>query len=265
MRLGIFQGPIASGSVSDNLSVLDGVARTADVDLLIFPELFLTGYNIGADRLRALAEPADGESAQAAAAMARANRTALLYGYPERADDGRIYNSAILIGRDGVLLANFRKLHLFGAMESAVFSAGDDTAVMGEIEGVKLGILICYDVEFPEAVRGLALRGVDLVAVPTALMRPYEFVPRMLIPTRAYENSVCVAYANRCGIEADLVYPGESCIAGPDGTVVARAGEGEALIRAELNPAIFTKARALNSFLSDRRPALYSSLTQGAQ
>jgi predicted amidohydrolase len=252
-----------SGSVSDFLAVLDNAVRTADVDLLIFPELFLTGYNIGADRLRALAEPADGESAQAAAAIARANSTALLYGYPERGDDGRIYNSAILIGRDGERLANFRKLHLFGAMESAVFTAGEDTAVMAEIEGIKLGILICYDVEFPEAVRGLALRGADLVAVPTALMRPYEFVPRMLIPTRAYENSVCVAYANRCGVEGDLVYPGESCIAGPDGAVLARAGEGEALIRAALNPAMFTKARAFNSFLSDRRPGLYAALTQG--
>ena len=263
MRLGIFQGPLASGSVADNLAVLEDAVRNADVDLLIFPELFLTGYNLGADRLRELAEPADGVSAQAAAAIARANGVALLYGYPERGRDGRIYNSAILLSREGVQLANFRKLHLFGAMESKVFTAGENMAVMAEIDGVKLGILVCYDVEFPETVRGLALASADLVAVPTALMHPYEFVPRMLIPTRAYENSVCVAYANRCGREGDLVYPGESCIAGPDGSVLARAGEGEALIRAELTPTMLTRARAFNSFLSDRRPGLYGALTDG--
>jgi predicted amidohydrolase len=134
---------------------------------------------------------------------------------------------------------------------------------MAEIDGVRLGILICYDVEFPEAVRGLALHGADVVVVPTALMRPYEFVPRVLIPARAYENSVCVAYANHCGREDDLEYPGESCIVGPDGALLARAGDGEEMIRAELTPTMFTRARAFNSFLSDRRPGLYGALTEG--
>ncbi len=262
MRLAIFQGPGAKGDVADHLAVMQSVTKDAAADLLIFPELFLTGYNIGADRLRALAEPADGVSAGAAAAIAKANMVALLYGYPERGEDGRCYNSARLISRDGELVANFRKLHLFGAMENAVFTPGEDAAVMAEIGGVKLGILICYDVEFPEAVRGLALQGVDLVAVPTALMRPYEFVPRVLIPTRAYENSVCVAYANHCGSEGDLDYPGESCIVGPEGNVLASAGAGEALIRAELDPAMFAKARVFNRFLSDRRPGLYGALTE---
>jgi predicted amidohydrolase len=210
-----------------------------------------------------LAEPVDGPSAQAAAAIARANGVALLYGYPERGDDGRLYNAALLISREGEKLANFRKLHLFGAMENAVFTAGEDACVTAQIDSVKIGILICYDVEFPETVRGLALRDVDLVAVPTALMRPYEFVPRMLIPTRAYENSVCVAYANHCGSEGDLVYPGESCIVGPDGADLARAGDGESLISATLDAAMFVKARAFNTFLGDRRPALYGALSEG--
>ncbi len=263
MRLSLFQGPLTPASVVETLDVLEKVSTRASADLLICPELFLTGYNIGADRLRALAEPVDGPSVQTASAIARAAGVALLYGYPERGSDGRIYNSAVLIGKTGERLANFRKLHLYGAMENEVFTAGEDAAVMAEIDGVKLGILICYDVEFPETVRGLALRGADLVAVPTALMRPYEFVPRMLIPTRAYENSVCVAYANRCGVEGDLVYPGESCIVGPDGHVLARADESETLIGATLDAEMFAKARVFNSFLRDRRPALYGASTQG--
>jgi predicted amidohydrolase len=106
------------------------------------------------------------------------------------------------------------------------------------------------------------LRGADLIAVPTAQMQPFEFVARSLIPTRAYENSVFVAYANHCGTEGALVYTGESCIAGPDGSVLARAGLGEGLISAELDPGMLAKARALNSFLADRRPALYGGLAR---
>jgi predicted amidohydrolase len=264
MRLSLFQGPLHPGSVTETLAVLQSAVSSVNADLLICPELFLTGYNIGVDRLRALAEPADGPSAHRVAAMARQARVAVLYGYPERAADGRLYNAAILVGPDGGVRANFRKLHLFGAMETEVFTPGDDAFVMAEIAGMKLGILICYDVEFPETVRGLALRGADLVAVPTALMRPYEFVPRVLIPTRAYENSVCVAYANRCGREGDLVYPGESCIVGPDGADLARAGDGEAVISAALDTAMFAKARIFNTFIANRRPSLYGALVEGA-
>jgi predicted amidohydrolase len=259
MKLTVFQGPIAAG---DTLAVLDRAAAEAGEGLLILPELFLTGYNIGADALRALAEPADGPSAQAAAAIARRHGVALLYGYPERGADGFLYNSALLIARDGRACANYRKLQLFGAMEHAAFTAGDDPCVLAEIDGVKLGILICYDVEFPELVRGLALRGADLVAVPTAQMQPYEFVPRVLIPSRAYENSVFVAYANRCGVEGDLVYTGESCIVGPDGHDLARAGRGEEAIFATLDLAALAKARVLNTYLADRRPALYGALVE---
>jgi predicted amidohydrolase len=250
---------MAAGSVADRLLVMARASAAAGEGLLIFPELFLTGYNIGAGTVRLLAEAADGPAAREVGAIARLHGVALLYGYPEFAD-GKVYNSALLIGKDGVALANFRKMHLWGEIDKSVFSAGDDPAVVAEIDGVRIGILICYDVEFPEAVRGLALRGADLIAVPTAQMQPFEFVARSLIPTRAYENSVFVAYANHCGAEGALVYTGESCIAGPDGGFLARAGGGEELISAEFDAGMLEKARAANSFLADRRPALYGGL-----
>jgi predicted amidohydrolase len=73
---------------------------------------------------------------------------------------------------------------------------------------------------------------------------------------------VCVAYANHCGSEGDLVYPGESCIAGPRGEMLARAGDGETLLHADLNAEMFAKARVFNTYLTDRRPGLYSALTK---
>jgi predicted amidohydrolase len=236
-------------------------ASSQGATLLILPELFLTGYNIGADTVRALAQPADGAASHEAAAIARTHNIALLYGYPER-DGSHIYNSALLIDRTGAPRANFRKLHLWGDIDKAVFTPGEDPAIMADIDGVKIGILICYDVEFPELVRGLALGGADLIAVPTAQMQPFEFVSRSLIPTRAYENSVFVAYANHCGTEGHLIYTGESCIAGPDGADLARAGIGESLITADLDPALLATARSLNTFIADRRPDLYGALTE---
>jgi predicted amidohydrolase len=106
-------------------------------------------------------------------------------------------------------------------------------------------------------VRGLALRGADLVAVPTALMQPYGFVARVLAPARAYESQVYLAYANRCGHEGSLDYVGESCILAPDGTALARAGTGAEMITATLDPVRLAASRATYTYLKDRMPTHY--------
>ena len=118
-----------------------------------------------------------------------------------------------------ILVLHGINLNMFGKRDPAQYG----TATLAEIDGLKLGILICYDVEFAENVRLLALQGAELVAVPTANMVPYDFVCRALVPVRAYENHVFVAYANRCGREGGLEYVGLSCIVGPDGRDLARA------------------------------------------
>ena len=262
MRAALFQGPARPGSVSDNLAVMARMASSAagqEAGLLVLPELFLTGYNIGADALQAAGEAEDGPSARAAANIARDCGLALLYGYPERASDGQLYNSARLVGPDGARLANYRKTHLFGDMERTVFTPGRVPFVLAELGGLRLGVLVCYDVEFPEMVRGLALRGADLVAVPTALMRPYDFVPQVMVRSRAFENQVFLIYANRCGEEGALTYVGESCIVSPGGDVLARAAAGEALLVAELDTGAMADSRALNTYLRDRLPAHYDS------
>lgn len=234
-----------------------GQAASEGAQLLVLPELFLTGYNIGGDALRAQAETVDGPAAAQAAAIARESGLALLYGYPERGADGRLYNSALLLGPAGDTRANYRKTHLFGDMERDVFSAGQEPFVLAEVAGLRIGLLICYDVEFPELVRGLAVRGAGLVAVPTALMRPYHFVPRMMLPVRAFENQVFLIYANRCGEESGMAYVGESCIVAPDGSVLARAGADETLLTATLDDAAMADSRAANTYLRDRQARHY--------
>ena len=257
MKLAIYQGAGTPSDVAANLALLAETAATAakqQASLLIFPELFLTGYNIG-DVAKELAEPCQGRSLQLAASIAREYELALLFGYVER-DRETLYNAAALIDADGKLAANYRKAHLFGAEEQRLFTPGQQR-VLHTIAGVQVGILICYDVEFPEAVRALALQGAELIAVPTALMFPYTQIPKVLIPTRALENQVFVAYANRIGVEGDLKYCGLSTIAAPDGTVLAQAEGEETLLIVDLNLAAIAETRSVFSYLSDRRPELY--------
>jgi predicted amidohydrolase len=219
--------------------------------------MFLTGYNIG-EAVFKLAEPSEGPSAAAVAAISRKTGVAILYGYPEREGD-RIFNSALLIHPARGAVANYRKTHLYGVEEQRLFVPGDGLAV-AELEGLKVGILICYDVEFPEAVRALALAGAELIAVPTALIQPFDIVARTLVPARAFENQVYVAYAGMCGNEGGLSYCGLSCIIGPDGQDLSRVGTRPALLLADLDPSAISRGRNSNPYLSDRHPELYGRL-----
>jgi len=263
MRIAIFQGPEQAKTPQQALDLLahmaaDAVGRGAR--LLICPEMYLTGYNIGPDAARRLAEPADGSSTQAVMRLAREAGIAILYGYPERGAGGRVYNTAQLVDRTGRIVGAYRKTHLFGEIDRSAFAPGSVLPEIVEIEGLKIGILICYDVEFPENVRALALKGADLIAVPTALMQPFDIVARTIVPARAYENQVFLAYADRCGMEGALSYCGLSCVIAPDGSDLARAGRSEALIVADLDLDGLAESRRLNTHLEDRRPDLYGSV-----
>lgn len=268
MRIACFQGPENSGRAEANLALLAraaAAARSKGADLLIACEMFLTGYAIGAAAARESAEPPDGPSAKAAARIAADNRIGIVYGFPELADDGSVYNSSMAIGPTGERLATYRKSHLFGEVDRSQFSPGAEEPAIFEIGGIRAGMLICYDVEFPENVRALALRGAQLVLVPTALMRPYEVVAQSVIPARSFENQIFVAYANRCGKEAEFHYCGLSCVTGPDGMVRARAGESEELVIADIDLADIARAHGYNNYLGDRRPELYERLGQGTE
>ena len=222
-------------------------------DLLICPELFMTGYNIP-EQLPELAEPQGGPFMSAAAALCRDHGRALLYGYPERTEKG-IANAAVCIGKDGEVLANHRKLHHAPGFEAETFVPGE-TLTLFKISGVKAAILICYDVEFPEAVRAAALAGAELILVPTYLRARYAHVATAMIPTRAFENGVFVAYANSVGGTGDWISDGLSCIADPHGHDLARAGSGEEVIGATIDSVEVEAARAAIPYLRDRRSDL---------
>ncbi|UST63656.1 carbon-nitrogen hydrolase family protein [Pseudomonas moraviensis] len=263
MRVAVYQCPPLPLDPVANLHRLHQVAMEAKgADLLVLPEMFITGYNIGAEAVSTLAEVYNGEWAQQIGRIAKAAGLAIVYGYPERTAEGQIYNAVQLIDAHGERLCNYRKSHLFGDLDRSMFSPGGAELPVVELDGWKLGFLICYDLEFPENARRLALAGAELIVVPTANMIPFDFVADVTVRARAFENQCYVAYANYCGHEGDIQYCGQSSVAAPDGSRIALAGLDEALIVGELDRQLMNDSRQANRYLSDRRPELYGALNR---
>lgn len=255
MKLALYQGPSPGGNIGeafDRIGRWLGVAATARADLLLMPELFLPGYNQPAHHA-ALAQPLEGEWMARLSAMARAARCGLCLGWAE-VHEGAIYNAASAIGANGAPLAHYRKIQLYGPMERSVFRPGDAPPPVFDLAGRRTGLLICYDIEFPQHAAGLARRGADLVLVPTANPAGFDHVARVLVPARAHEGRQIVAYANLCGTEEGLAYGGGSVIAGPDGQTLATAGSTETLLVCDLPPVNAWPEAMLSAQDRDFRP-----------
>jgi 5-aminopentanamidase len=260
VRLALAQAPALLGDKQANLRraaelVEEAAARRADA--VVFPELFLTGYLIR-ERARELAERPDGPSVAALADLARRHEILLMVGFPEESGSDRPYNSACLIERDGSLVGLYRKTHLF-ADEPRWFTPGDRFDVFETSLG-RVSPLICYDLEFPEPARAVALLGARLVLVSTANMEPYGSEEEVHVRARALENHFYVAVANTVGEDAAYRYFGQSKVADPSGRVVARAGPGPELVVADLDLSLVDAARDSSPYLARRRPDLYSPL-----
>lgn len=256
LTLALFQHQSQPGDKAAQLNALRSAAAEASAagaKLIVTPELFMAGYNIGAQALE-LAEAVDGPFLTDVSGIAQDKGVAILCAYAER-DGDELFNSAALISADGARVFNFRKLHASGSYEKATYGCGDDV-VTAEIDGVTIAPLICYDVEQPEAVRAAALAGADVVCVPTALRQQYAHLTETMIPTRAFENGCFVAYVNHAGSEGDYEYCGLSRLAAPDGSVVSAQGNAPELVIAQVETDRIASARAELPYLTDRRADL---------
>ena len=257
MKVALGQTIGTPGNVAANLALMNRLAAHAaaqDADMLVLPELFLTGYNIGTAVLD-LAEANGGPASTAVARIAQSVGIAIVYGYPERAREG-IYSAAQIIDRTGRIVANYRKTHLWGAEERTHFRAGKPAELLS-LCSMRFGLMICYDIDFPELARSQALAGADAIISISATTVPYHVVPRHLIPARAYENQLFFIFVNRAGAENGLHYVGESCIAAPDGSTVARCGAGEELLLGTIDVAAYDGYRRAHLYKGERRPDLY--------
>lgn len=249
LRLALGQSP---GELTGTRARLDWLHAQKEAvqgaDLLLLPELFATGYNIGAE-LTALAEPCDGPIFRSMVQAARALGCSICYGYAERVG-AEVYNAAQCVGPDGEVLGHHRKLAIPPGPETAYFAAGTGVRLFS-IYGLRVAILICYDAEFPETLRHVARAGAQLVLVPTALSTHWGVVANAVMPTRAFENGVWLAYANHCGVENGLGYLGRSVIAAPDGQEAARSGGTQGLIHAEITEHAVAMAQDRLPYLRD--------------
>lgn len=257
LNVGIYQPEAKAEDPGDRLRRLERIVdrpAVRDCDLLICPELYLSGYRVH-DKISERAEPSDGPFAQRVCEFAARSRCAILYGYPERAGD-HLYNSVLCAGTDGGVLANHRKNLLPYEYEEKYFEHGRRPTIV-DIKGWKIGILVCYEAEFPEPVRYYAQAGCELVAAPTALTEQWTVVARRVIPARAFENNIFLAYANHAGREQDTRYLGESVIVSPFGEELARAGAGETVVAVRLDRAEIDRARSRLHFLADVKRSCY--------
>lgn len=255
MKVAAFQmsASIASDDRLDRIRSAAHEAVQNGADMLVAPELALTGYGRG-DALKDLAQPRNGPWIEQLQAMATEFGINLVVGFPER-DGDTCYISAAVI--DHVNCENphfYRKGQLYGDYEKALFCSGGPSTVLVDMLGLKLGFLICYDIEFPEHMRRLAVAGADAVIVPTALPKSASaaFVANHVVRVRAFENQVFVVYADHSDADEAFEYQGLSSISAPDGESLATATlHGDALIYARLDPTDYVQTRLKNPYLED--------------
>lgn len=240
VTLALWQRAPVVSSPEGFLQSLDKAMAQTRADVLITPELCWPGYG---DALASRAEAVNQRSTFIAGVRALAVRhgIAVVLGYAET-DSGRIYNSAICIGADGAVVANYRKQTTANDYERECFTRGKPAPVF-EIKGVPVALLICLDAEFPELVRHASLEGALLLIVPTALSPKWQVIPDAVIPTRACENGIFVAYCNYAGDGEAAPFCGRSLVVGPDGRAMANAQTGECLLEVTIKSSDVIKAR----------------------
>ncbi len=236
-------------------------AAEAGCDLLVVPECSVTGYNQPLETMQQIALNAKGPTTESISKICQQHKIAIAYGFAEK-DGDQYFNCVQVIDSSGDIAGKYRKTHLWGDLDRTLFTAGDALAPVFDIKGWHIGLLICYDIEFPETARALALAGAELILVPTGLMQPWREVAERVVPVRAYENQLYIAYCNYCEAEGDLTYEGHSGIVGPDGADLDRAEKAPALLTATLTKeAIATNRQAL-PYHRDRLPRLYKTLAE---
>jgi len=235
-------------------------AASQGASVVVFPELYLTGYNL-AERAVEFAEAPNGQSIQCVAGIARQHAVVVVMGYAELSPDGQhCYDSAFVVDAQGHLLSSYRKIHLFHD-ESRWFIPGD-TLTLVEAGLGQMGLMICYDLEFPEMARLLALGGAQWITVCTGNMQPNQHLQEIYLQSRAAENRLWVAVANRIGREGEIAFFGRSGVSDPFGQLSIQAGGEECLLFTEIDLSLAEQARLNADYLVDRKPRLYQSLVK---
>ena len=262
MKVGFVQNYPEFGNIQANLDRIEKMLAGREADLLVLPELFSTGYRFkNMDEAHQYAETIpDGKTTNFLISQAKKINTYIFAGLVE-VDKEYVYNSSVIVGPDG-FIGRYRKIHLFDT-EKACFHAGSEVPPVFDLNGIKVGVMICFDWRFPEMARSLALKGAEIIAHPSNLVLPH--CPQAMI-TRCLENRIYAITADRIGKEIrvpdeSLHFIGQSQVVDPDGNILIRASETDEevqIIEINLDKARSKLLNSKNDIFKDRRPDLYS-------
>ena len=228
-------------------------AAAGGADLLVLPEGILARDIADPDIVLKTAQPLDGPFMTRVLEASRGLDLTMMTCIHVPAGTGRVFNTLVAV-RDGAIVAAYRKLHLydaFSAKESTNVEPGEEIPALVEVKGLRVGLMTCYDLRFPEMARRLVVDGADLIALPAAWVRGLgkEAHWEVLVTARALENTCYVVAVGECG-ERNI---GASMVVDPLGVAVARAAEAPALVFAEVDPARIAHARSVLPVLANRR------------
>lgn len=260
MKVSCLQMNMELGNPAKNFRSAKGLiceAMEENPDVLVLPETWNTGF-FPKDTLREMSCKDGAEVKEHIGSLARQFGVNIVAGSVSNVRGGKVYNTAFVFDRQGSCIAQYDKTHLFTPMgEDAFYTAGDHLCRF-TLDGISCGLIICYDVRFPELVRSLALPGLDMLFVVSQWPESRIFHLRTLTTARAIENQMFVACCNSCGVAGDTVYGGSSAIIDPLGDTLALAGTTETVITADCDMGLLTQIRSRIPVFRDRKPELYN-------
>jgi predicted amidohydrolase len=256
------------GDKAHNLEIIERAIKSTDAEVLAFPEIFLTGYTLR-DRYAELAEDLDGPSVRKIMDLARDHERWLIVGMPEKDPDrtGVLYNSALVASPDAEP-ETYRKMILanFGPFEEDLYFARGDRMPIFDTPVGRMGIEICFDIFFPEITKLYALEGADIVTCISASPSTTREFFEKIMPARAIENTIFIAYANLVGTEQNMTFWGGDQLIGPRGNLKAGGKPFvEGLVNAEVDLSELEVARQFRPTIRETRRDLMEKLGEYAQ
>lgn len=261
LRLALLQMPIDAGHPDRNIAKLEtmlqeAVAGENKPDILLFPEMWNTGYAL--TEIEKLADRNGEETIAFLSAFSRRHGVYVIGGSIAELKEDGVYNTIYAFDREGNRIGDYSKIHLFRLMDEEKYLQAGQKPGSLLIEGEQAGMMICYDIRFPELSRTLALGGAKLMFVPAEWPNPRLHHWRTLLTARAIENQMYVIACNRMGVSGETSFFGHSLVIDPWGEIVAEAGEEETILYAEIDLALVDEVRSRIPVFEDRRPSLYN-------
>lgn len=259
MKVTCIQMDVVLGCPEDNYRQADRLIRQAaqdHPDVILLPELWDVGF-FPKENLKELADPDCSRVTAFASPLAKELCINIVAGSVACLRGEQVYNTACVFGREGQLLAQYDKTHLFSPMGEDDYFAKGDHVCRFTMDGHDVGIIICYDVRFPELIRAMTVPGIELLFMVSQWPDVRVNHLQTLTAARAIENQMYLACCNACGTAGATHYGGSSAVIDPWGQVLTRAGSGPETVSAECDFAVNAKIRASMHIFADRRPELY--------